>query len=300
MGMARRQKMVVGAPPSIPGAINAPVPVGTSGAVATWNIDTVLTAAEEAFARNFVMTNNATQSYIDAVGFKGIRSNATRTAWEWSNKPHVLQRVRQYESAAAAATSIDYAAILDHDRQIVEGHKYVDQITQHIWERCRHCYGDKFRFQWVDYAEYLDAVASVMTDNAQRAEHKQKMLPMPSEAGGFGYDRCGEPNILCPRCEGRGKQTTLISDTTKLAGPARAIVKGVRVTSTGTEVLFHDVDKAKDRLLRAGGYFHDDAASVARGAAAGAAAGTAAAFAAAKVIDGMSEEDAKRLYLDLA
>lgn len=299
--MARRPKTAVGGPPSTPGSVVATIPAGTSaGNVATWNIDVVLSPAEESFARNFVATNNATQSYIDAVGFKGVRQNATKTAWAWSNKPHILKRVREYESAAAAATVIDYAAILEHDRQIVEGSKYADQISQHRWFACRYCYGVNHQYQWVDYGEYITEMARITQENEDRVRLKRRLLPLPVEDGGFGYDPHGEPEVTCPRCEGMGRHVTVIADTTTLSGPARALVKGVKQTANGIEVLLHDADKAKDRLLRAGGYFHDDAASVARGAAAGAAAGTAAALAAARAVENMSAEDAARLYLDLA
>lgn len=281
-----------------------PVTVGDSAGtnVATLKeLDVVCTAIEETFARLYTLYNNATQAYVEATCHKGPRASARVMAWEMSNRPHVLRRVREYETAAAAATVIDYAAILDHDRQIVEGHKHADEITQHVWQCCRWCNGESHRYQWVDHAEFFQAIATAAAENEKRLAKKQPELPMPDDSGGYGFSVLNDPNITCPRCEGRGVQITVIADTTKLTGPARVIVKGVRVTNNGSEVLLHDIDKAKDRLLRAGGIYKDDAASVARGAAAGAAAGmvaaTVAAAAAAKV---MSFEEASRLYLELA
>ena len=264
-------------------------------------LDVVLTPIEEKFARLYVLYNNATQAFMEAVDYKGASRNSARVmAWELANRPHVLKRVREYESAAAAAIVIDYAAILDHDRQIVEGHKHADEITQHIWECCRYCHGVNNKYQWIDHAEFFDAVLRAVEENERRLGARKRELPMPSDEGGFGFSKGAEPNITCPHCEGRGSHVTVIADTTKLRGPARAIVKGVKTTNTGTEVIFHDIDKAKDRLLRAGGIFQDDAASVARGAAAGAAAGATAAIAAAKAASEMTSEEAQRLYLELA
>lgn len=291
-------------PPS-PEAGDTPlVPVGTTATIVRQTptlqeLQVALTPIEEAFARLFVLYNNATRAYVEAVQFTGPRYIARTHAWEMTNKPHVRARVREYESAAAAATVIDYAAILEHDRAIVEGFKHADQVTQYVHQCCRYCYGEGNKYQWVDFEEYLHALQRVDDENAKRAEFKQRELPQPSDAGGYGYDPQAEPNLFCPRCEGRGQHVAIIADTTKLQGPARAIVKGIKVTSTGTEVLFHDVDKAKERLLRAGGILKDDAASVARGAAAGAAAGATAAIAAAERAKEMTLEEAQRMYLEL-
>jgi phage terminase small subunit len=263
-------------------------------------LSVVLTPVEETFARLYVLYNNATRAYIEAANYTGKRVTARAYAWELSNRPHVLQRVRAFESAAAAAVVIDYAAILDHDRQIVEGYKHADKITQHIWQCCRYCYGTEHKYQWIDFEEYLEALSKAEAENETRRARKLDEKPLPSDAGGYGFEVSADPNITCPHCEGRGNGVTVIADTTKLEGPARAIVKGVKVTANGIEVLLHDVDKAKERLLRAGGYLKDDAASVARGAAAGAAAGATAAIAAAKAAENMTVDEAQRLYLELA
>lgn len=272
------------------------VPVGLD-VPALPELTLTLTSIEEAFARHFALQHNATNAYILASGYDGSRVYARTCAWEMSNRPHVLQRVRQYESAAAAAVVIDYAAILEHDRAIVEGYKYVDQISQHIWQCCRYCLGVDHKYQWIDLAEYIQALQVAIDANAARLLLGQALKVLPDDAGGYGYRSGEEPSITCPQCEGRGVQVTLIADTTKLTGPARVIVKGVKTTAHGSEVLLHDIDKAKDRLLRAGGMYGDDAASVARGAAAGAAAG---AIAGAKAVESMTAEQAQRLYLELA
>lgn len=282
------------------------ITVGTTATVTTreptlQELSVVLTSTEETFARLFTLYNNATRAYVEATAYDGPRHLARTMAWEMSNKPHVRARVREYESAAAAATVIDYAAILDHDRAIVEGYKYADQITQHTHQCCRYCHGVGHRYQWVDFEEYLDALRHIDETNSQRIELGQRPLPMPSDAGQYGYSPSADPNLFCPRCEGRGHAVTTIADTTKLEGPARAIVKGMKVTSNGIEVLLHDVDKAKERLLRAGGILKesDPAGAAARGAAFGAVAATAA-IAAADRAKTMTLDEAQRLYLDLA
>jgi phage terminase small subunit len=259
-----------------------------------------LTGKEERFAQLFVLYNNATQAYIDAFGFEGVRQTASVLAWAVGARPHVVRRVREYRSAAAAATVIDFAAILEHDRAIVEGFEHVEEISRHVHEACRYCHGNNNNYQWRDFEEYLDALKRTDQENAKRTELGLREYPMPRDSGGFGFNPRQDPNLFCPRCEGRGVAVTIIADTTKLSGPARAIVKGVKTTANGTEVLLHDIDKAKERLLKSGGYLGDDAASVAKGAAAGAAAGATAAIAAAKVAESMTADEAQRLYQQLA
>jgi phage terminase small subunit len=306
MTTRKKPQKRVGAEPSTAVAILGSVEISATTertpavAPTLQELEIVLTPIEEKFARHYVLCSNATKAFIEATNYIGQRASARVMAWELSNRPHVLKRVREYESAAAAAVVMDYAAILDHDRQIVEGHKHADEITQHIWQCCRYCHGVEHKYQWIDYAEYLAALSAAGDKNEERKARKLGEQPLPDDLGGYGFMPSNDPNLLCPQCEGRGHAVTVIADTTKLEGPARVIVKGVKVTSSGTEVIFHDIDKAKERLLRAAGMFKDDAASVARGAAAGAAAGATAAIAAAKAAESMTVDQAQRLYLELA
>lgn len=289
-------------PPEAPGV--SLVPVGTTASspipCTLQELQQQLTPLEEAFSRLFVLYNNATRAYVEASQYEGPRHIARACAWGMTCKPHIRARIREYESAAAAATVIDFAAILEHDRAIVEGYKHADQITQRIYQCCRYCHGEQHKFQWIDFEEYLHALQRCDDENNKRKDRGQRDLPQPSDAGGYGYEASAEPNLFCPRCEGRGLAVDIIADTTRLEGPARAIVKGIKVTSTGTEVLLHDIDKAKERLLRAGGILKDDTAgAAARGAAAGVI-GAAAAIAAAERVKEMTLEEAQRLYLELA
>lgn len=263
-------------------------------------------AHEDAFAREFVLRGNATAAYI--ASHPGVLERTKRyivrqMAWEMSNRPRVLERVRQYETAAAAATVIDVQAILEHDLAIVQGFKYADQLMQHVRVCCRYCHGQDHKYQWVDITEYLTQLSHVEEQNEDRRARKVRELPLPDDTGGYGYDPQADPVITCPKCEGYGIERTIFADTTKLEGPARAILKGIKVSEKGIEYQLHDVDKAKDRLLRATGSFGDDAASVARGAAAGAAAGSAAGAAAASKlaerIKDMTQDEARRAYLTL-
>jgi len=262
-----------------------------------------LTANEEAFCRAFVARRNATLAYIDTHDTEGVpRAQIRQLAFRLINRSWILARVAEYESAAAAACIIDVQALIEHDKRIVAGFEHADQISANLWQACRYCHGAGHKYQWVDFNEYIAAVQTVNEENEERAERKQRALPLPSDDGGYGYKRDAEPVVTCPQCEGRGLQVTVIADTTQLEGPARAIVKGVKVTQAGIEVLLHDVDKAKERLYKAAGAFGDEGSNVeraARGAAAGGAAGAAAASALAKRVHDMTPDEARKAYLSL-
>lgn len=265
-----------------------------------------LRVEEDIFARTFVLRSNATAAYIAA--HPGCEATMQRhvirqRAYEMAHSPAVLAKVREYESAAAAATVIDVQAILEADRAIVQGYAFADEITQHIKTCCRYCRGVGHKYQWVDICEYLEALNKAEEENELRRVKKQRELPLPTDEGGYDFNSRNEPSITCPNCEGFGIERTIFADTTKLEGPARAIVKGIKTTNNGIEILMHDVDKAKERLLRAAGAFGDDAASVAgaaaRGAAAGSAAGAAAAAAVADKVANMTADEARKAYLAL-
>jgi phage terminase small subunit len=285
------------------GTIDAPNQLVEAKARLLQHYQLQLTPLEEKIAQGFVLCNNATQAYMDAnPNYKGPRTSARHNAWEIINRPHVLVRIRALESEAAANVVIDYAAILDHDRAIVEGYRHADEVSWREYICCRYCNGIENKYQWRDFEEYLLAIQAAHVENARRVEMGKRELGLPSDNGGYGYDSRAEPNLFCPRCEGRGSALDCIADTTKLTGPAKVIVKGIRTTANGTEVLLHDIDKAKERLLRAGGYFDNsmDPKDIARAAAAGAGAGAAAAMAAAEAVKTMTADEALRLYLDMA
>lgn len=266
-------------------------------------VDRALTPTEEEFARQFVVTRNAAEAYRRAHEVPDMPQRiACSNAYQFANRPAVMRRVRELEIAAAAGMKIDLQALFEADARIVAGFNHVEQVSSYVWQCCRYCRGIEHKYQWIDVPEYCQALLKAEEENEARAARKRKPLPLPSDDGGYGFAPGHDPVITCPQCEGRGVQVVVLADTTRLEGAAKAIVKGVRVTPSGTEILLHDVDKAKERLLRAAGAFGDDAASVARGAAAGAAAGAGAAAAlnAAAGAETMTAEKAARLYLQLA
>lgn len=251
------------------------------------------------FARLFATQHNASQAYRESHDTSGMsRAALQQAAWRLAGAPRIVNAVRALNSEAARAVGVDVSSLLASDRELVEAFdKYAHELMQHVIECCRYCNGIGHAWQWIDLDEFLAALDQAEADNDERRKKQQRIKPLPDDRGGYGYKRSNDPSPACPKCEGRGHAATYFADTTKLSGPAARLFKGIKHTANGFEMLLHDVDKARDRLMRAAGAYGDDAASVARGAAAGAAAGAGLAGALAKRIENMSEDEARKAYL---
>lgn len=306
------QDAVVLAPPAPPTVVDATCTVESSGVALRASLPPALqqhmrecTPEERRAAELWVMHGNKSRAWRVAYGHEHERpcQRHWSEAMDVFARPWVLAYVRELRAGIAAAHVLDVAAIISADRAIVEAAEHADAISRIEYQCCRHCHGVGFKYQWRDAEEYAHALAAAMDDNTQAALDHKRAKPLPSDDGGYGFDSRQEPHAACPTCEGRGVMVTVFGDTRNL-GPAKPLFRGVKQTANGIEVLTHDVEKAKDRLLRTAGAYHDDAASVARGAAAGAAAGASAgavasAVAAAKAAASLTAEQCQKLYLQV-
>lgn len=128
-----------------------------------------------------------------------------------------------------------------------------DMVLQRFWEIgsadpseivkvrrlcCRYCYGIDHKYQWRDAREYQEAVASAQAIASAKKKKGQQPV-MPSDAGGYGYDKLARPNPNCPICSGEGVADIHISDTRDLSPAAKALYAGVKTTQAGIEIKFH-------------------------------------------------------------
>lgn len=118
---------------------------------------------------------------------------------------------------------------------------------------CRHCHGVKFARQWKDPAEFGLAMAEAIDTNAarERMRPKKSPLPLPTDAGGYGFRFNLEPNPACPECAGEGKLDTFIADTAKLTGKARKLYGGFKQTKDGLTIVMRDQDAAIANIAKA-------------------------------------------------
>lgn len=252
-------------------------------------------ARQANFAERYVALRSKVLAYREAYG---TCVNDYSVASQIASHPNVSAYLRELNRQAAQGAVIDVAAILAHDEAIVRGARELQDLTRYEHRNCRYCNGIGHKRQWIDEDEYADACAEVLDHNATCAKESLQR-PMPDDSGGYGFNAHGSPVPHCPKCDGFGIQKAVFCDTRTLTGDAALAFKGVKETKNGIEVLTHDVDKAKERLLRAAGAFGDDAASVARGAAAGAAAGAGAATALRERLKAMSGDEIRKAWHSL-
>jgi phage terminase small subunit len=124
---------------------------------------------------------------------------------------------------------------------------------------CRHCHGIEHQYQWLDENEFTQAIKSAL-DYAE-SESKKQDLPveavLPSEDGGYGYDRLADPHPDCPKCRGEGRLDLHIEDTRKLQGGAKLLYAGIKENKNGIEVVMYDQMKALENVARHLGMFKD-------------------------------------------
>lgn len=201
-----------------------------------------LTAKQENFATRYVEVQDAVQAYRDtydvdpASSADGVRVNAGKLL----RHPLVARRIREIQDAAAELAVVNIAGRLHHQLEIA--HADANEVAQLRKFGCRHCHGRDHKYQWRDPTEFADAceawTASKVIDR-----------PMPTDAGGYGYDPKAKANPDCFECRGAGVIVPFIADTTELTGAARLLYAGFEQKPDGTiKVLMHDQQKAADMV----------------------------------------------------
>lgn len=118
---------------------------------------------------------------------------------------------------------------------------------------CRHCYGVDHEYQWLDKKEYKQAVHRAKVT----AMEQDKAPQIPSDAGGYGFDRLADPSNKCPYCRGEGVSELHVEDTRKLSKKAKLLYAGIKQTQAGIEIKFQDQGKALENVARHLGMFID-------------------------------------------
>lgn len=235
----------------------------------------------ERFAR-YAVQYTQQEAYRRAIG-KALRatkpSSIREAASALAARPAVAQRIAELRGIAARATAFDVATYAQELREIADA----DPAALQYRGACRYCYSKTGTDpQWRDFAEYCDGITKALDESK----------PVPSDAGGYGYDGSLHPSPTCKRCDGEGDHL-FVADVTRLSGAARRLFKGF---GKHGELLMHDQMQARAQLAKVVGLDRDDAPSIARAAAAGAAAGAALGI---TVATATTPEERMRAYLRL-
>lgn len=216
-----------------------------------------LSSRHEAFARLVADPTCPTlaDAYVRA-GFSKRASPTTlsRNARALAAKPEIAARVAELREAASREVTMSVADAMKAwvDLWLADPADLVRPVRQ----ACRHCYGIKHAYQWIDEGEHAIAVAQAI-EARSKSKRPDEAPDLPTCEGGFGYSRDRPPVPTCYRCEGEGIATVWFADPRTVTGRSRLLYAGAKMGRNGIEILLHDRAEALRNLSRALGLFAD-------------------------------------------
>jgi phage terminase small subunit len=206
-----------------------------------------LTDKQKMFVLEYLVDLNATQAAIRA-GYS--EKNADKIGPELIGNTRVQEAIQEAMKARSERTEITQDKVLRHWWSIATADP--NEIIHLRRVCCRHCFGIEYQYQWRDKEEYQRAVDEAISNAKEDEEPK-----IPSNAGGYGFDRLLRPHPKCPYCRGEGREEVHIEDTRDIGPKAKLLYAGIKQTTTGIEIKFRDQDKAMENVARHLGMFTD-------------------------------------------
>lgn len=189
-----------------------------------------LNAQEQIFVTAFLKTRDKYDAYKKA-GYTG----GDRAARMLHRKPNITKAINRGLEQLHKDAVLSGQEVLRHWHEIAIADP--SEISQMRRCCCRHCWGERFLYQWRDIDEYDRA--------AEKAIAAGKPQP---EYGGLGFMENDDPNPDCPRCAGEGVADVYLADTRDLTGPSRRLIAGVKKSKFGIEIMMRDQDAALKNL----------------------------------------------------
>ena len=210
-----------------------------------------LTEKQKRFVDEYLIDLNATRAYKES--YPSCKNedvaavNASRLLRNAKVEEYIEQRMKDREKR----TEITQDMVLQRWWDIANADP--NEIVHLRRVCCRHCFGIDHQYQWRDKEEHQQAVYIAQST----AQEQNKRPEIPSDAGGYGYDRLLKPHPKCPYCRGEGNAEVHIEDTRHLDPKSRILYAGIKQTQTGVEIKFRDQDKALENVARHLGMFKD-------------------------------------------
>ncbi|MGV6394523.1 terminase small subunit [Pseudomonas caspiana] len=202
-----------------------------------------LTAKQQRFVIEYLTDLNATQAAIRA-GYSA--KGAKDQAYQLMQRPEIATAIQAAMDDRAARTQITQERVLERLWMIATADP--NELAVHRRVCCRHCFGKKHAYQWGDEDEFEEATAKAM---------KIKGAMLPTDAGGYGFDRTLRPHPKCPKCRGEGHGDVVWGDTRDASPAAKALYARTKKTKDGFEIVTHDQLAALDKVGRHLGMFGD-------------------------------------------
>ena len=205
---------------------------------------------QENFCRAMLTGINPVDAYRKSFDTLGVDDAKIKSrANSLFKRKAIQERIAELRNLAARAAILDGAKVVDEWMHIATADP--NELMRYERNCCRFCHGKNHNYQWRDDVEFAEKLAQTIDYNARLGD-KSKHLPMPSDAGGFGFAFNALPSPSCPRCLGEGEPRVFIADTRHLSPSARRLYAGIKQTKDGIEIKMRDPDAA---LLNLAKYF---------------------------------------------
>ncbi|WP_426237559.1 terminase small subunit, partial [Pseudomonas sp. TWP3-2] len=195
-----------------------------------------LDARQAKFVDLWLVTQNGTQSYLDA-GYE-CKSDAVAAA----AASRLLKKVKDhpYTQAKRAALFANTEAVTGKVIERIYGAAMADprELVEYVYKCCRCCHGKNFRYQMTP--RELEARQERHKQLVAEAKHEKRKPPVFDELGGLGFDANRDPHPECPECNGNGIGQHVLKDTRHLSPGALVLYGGVKETKDGLEMKVYD------------------------------------------------------------
>lgn len=210
-----------------------------------------LTEKQKRFADEYLIDLNATAAYKRA-GYS-VKSDgaAAVEGHKLLRNPKIAEYIAERKNAREQRTEITQDMVLERWWAIATADP--NELVHLRRLCCSNCFGIGHEYQWRDEDEYAEAVRSA--EEAAAANDTEPVIP--SNAGGYGFDRLLKPHPKCPICRGEGRIDLYMADTRDVGSGARLLYAGVKQTQAGVEIKMQDQGKALENVARHLGMFKD-------------------------------------------
>ena len=201
-----------------------------------------LSPRQEAFARAMIAPGcPGPGAAYKAAGYsvRGTQRTVIARAQRVANLPQVVARVEALRAAAAAAATWSATDVLKRWIDMLEADP--TELSKTVRYCCRHCHGIGHAFQWRHEREYAEALAETLDRNTALDAARKPTKPLPTDEGGYGYDRTRDPVSGCRECDGLGEgDDVFVADMRSVSRQARMLYAGAERTKYGVKVVMHD------------------------------------------------------------
>jgi phage terminase small subunit len=209
-----------------------------------------MTPKQLKFARLWFECGNQSEAYRRTYNVENMsESSVNHACYELSINPAIQAYMQKMKEDAQYVAQLNVAWVVKKYMQIATAD--VNELVEARRVCCRHCHGIDHNYQWLDVNEWATKFAEVMEQNTQIEKRNkrtnlepQPLIPLPSDAGGYGFWATKEPVESCPTCFGNGNLDIFVHDSRKLKGSAKLLYAGIKQSANGLEIKTRDQDAA--------------------------------------------------------